>query len=359
MCVSTVNKDLQVNQTKIHPENTSNNGNELSGLIGVLNIEKDLLKKVETPLEILIASLKKEKPDKPSKTPDEPISFMSFNARDERADNNEKNHPERAWDNPSLDHKDRRRHRFVDEILDHHPDFVGVQELSTATQRGYVEDKLQSKGGYDEVKVGNCADNGLFYDASKFSVATDTKGEVKGKIDLGGGVYVVWAKFVDKQTGKTVMISSTHFPPGRTGWKLPQDTFKQEFQQAMDRCGKDTPVVLAGDYSASPLSLQMDKCFQDLGLKSTYRSEVPYEGPVDKQGIPITLHGEKWTDDKDEPWNPKDDLGAHLDDGEFDSGNIICTKNETFVDRAKQFDQYHRGPAYASDHFAVESEYLI
>ena len=310
----------------------------------------------ETGLDALNHILKG---DSPSSGDD--FSVMSFNARDERADYQEKNHQERWWNNSNLGNLDR-HHRFVKQILDNKPAFVGLQELYSANkQRQDVVGDLTTNGGpYKEVSFKPAVqDDVLLYDPSKFTPTGD-----QGCISLGSDQYgprsIVWAKFTDNKTGKSVMISSAHFPPDGDSWKLGnyQKVVEDGLKAARQKCGEDTPMILVGDYSRDPRLMQNLQAFTDLGLKSTY-DKAPTVDAYNKPMDPVSRHGGRWTDDKNENWDlSKDD--AHLDDGDLATGNIQVLKNHILDKPDPNFPQgLGLGPVYNSDHFAVETDYKI
>ena len=157
------------------------------------------------------------------------------------------------------------------------------------------------------------------------------------------------------------MISSAHFPPDGDSWKLGnyQKAIEDGLKGARQKCGEDTPMILVGDYSRDPRLMQNVQAFTDLGLKSTYdkASTVDaYNNPMD----PVSRHGGRWTDDKNENWDLSKDKDAHLDDGDLATGNIQVVKNHILDKPDPNFPQgLGLGPVYDSDHFAVETDYKI
>lgn len=308
---------------------------------------------------------------------DNNFSVMTLNARDPNGIAG--GYPERQWDNPQgcggEDHT--RRYHLVHQILSNRPTFACVEEIKYDQQQGIdITNDLEAQGYkviYFKVeKNGHLLDTALFYDASKVDIAKNSQGQdISGYQGLGmhpyngwGPVGIVWGKFIDKATGKDVLICATHFgqqghDPSKDTWHYNDDDFNGAMNAIRNQCelgGKSIPTVLAGDFNMDPVALDGHSAFNnwedvyDEQDTSTY-DNGKVRSTIAKGDEPVTRHG-------DGAWNDgtADGYWGHTDDGQFSQG-LDVVSNRVIADHDTYFDQFGRGPAFVSDHFGEITEY--
>ena len=303
------------------------------------------------------------------------FSVMTLNVRDPGGIHG--GYPEREWDDEKdCGYEHTRRYRLVHQILANRPAFACLEEFKYGEEQGNDITHDLEANGYKEIYIpvqhnGHYVDTALFYDASKVSIAKDNQGhDISGYQGLGmkpyngwGPVGIVWGKFIDKATGKDVLICATHF--GQQGHDPKIDTWhfhSSDFEGAMNvirqKCGVDgqtIPTVMAGDFNMDPAELDGHSAFRD-GWKDVYNEQGTttydmgkFSSWTDRYHEPVTRHGGgAWND------GGKDGYWGHTDDGQFAKG-LNVNRNDVLADNDTKFSS--RGPAFVSDHFGEVTNY--
>lgn len=185
---------------------------------------------------------------------------------------------------------DQRKARVTNLVQFYKPDFLGTQE-ALLHQLQYMEANLDSMkwigvGRADGRNAGEFS--ALFYNARRIELVSgsdstawlsETPGEPGKSWDAALPRIVTWGAFRDRQSGDTLYVFNTHFD--HLG-----DTARAESARLildiMDRTAAGKPVVLMGDFNATPGSRPYRILTGDASpLSDAYlESAAPHVGPA-------------------------------------------------------------------------------
>lgn len=175
-----------------------------------------------------------------------PVNYMSFNIRYDNK--NDKMYP---WDN--------RKSKIVKLIKDYDLDIIGMQEV-LYNQLEYLKNNL---GDYTVVGVGrdDGVDKGefcpIFFNHNKFKlIGNDTfwlseEPSCKGKVgwDAACVRIMTWAKLMDLETNKIVIVANTHLDHvGEMSRINSIDLIFKKLRTIMDN---NNNVIMSGDFNVS------------------------------------------------------------------------------------------------------------
>lgn len=177
------------------------------------------------------------------------LRVMSFNVRTLAA-----NDGANGWEH--------RRDLMVRTIREQHPDVMGTQELFKE-QGDYLTAKLPGYAWFGVGRYGDERDEhmGVFYRRERLKLLdsgnfwlSDTPDQ-PGSISWGHPLprLVTWAKFEDRESGRTFYFYNTHFPY-REQDVLARTRAAQEIAARIEKLPTGTPVVLTGDFNTTASS---------------------------------------------------------------------------------------------------------
>lgn len=204
----------------------------------------------------------------------EPLQVMTFNIRYGTAPDGEN-----AWPH--------RRDLVAKVIRDAAPDVLGLQEAL----RGQLDELAEALPAYEKVGVGRDADGGgeysaLLFKKSRFDLSDagtfwlSATPDTPGSHTWGNNLprIVSWARLLDRTNSRRLLTVNTHWDHESQPARL------QGAELMAQRIGQlnagDDPVVVTGDFNATPNNPAFKRLLDGAGLIDTFQLKHPDEKDI-------------------------------------------------------------------------------
>ncbi|WP_254901672.1 endonuclease/exonuclease/phosphatase family protein [Thalassobacillus devorans] len=236
------------------------------------------------------------------------------------------------------------RHPTVRQVIRmEQPDIIGTQEAVYQQ----VKDVDQDLPGYEWIGMGREGGNqgefmAIYYKKNRFTPTeydhywlSDTP-DVVGSTSWGNSIprMVTWVKFLDEKTNQSFYFVNTHFDHQSEEARQKSANLVVEKMKEFD---PDLPVLVTGDFNASPNSIPYQNMTEDTPIVDLYHTA----GTVINENLGT--------------FNGFDDPTGGGPDSRIDW--ILATENVT----ANHYEiiNYQKNGQYPSDHYPVSAEVTL